>query len=142
MTTFPTAITHNYDPVRGAFQNICSLSKVEAESILNEIRATGKANLRGYYLQRRLAVEEWLIEESKRKLGRTPLSRPVYCFLGNFDDGRDPSRPVSQVLPLALFPPDTLAFTFPDSMASFSIADRDKHPAGRKEYHGKVYFDG
>ena len=142
MPVFPDVITHNYHPARGAFQNICNLPEVEAESILAEIRATSNASLRSNYLQRRFAVEEWLFEDSRRKLGRTPLSRPIYFFLGNFDDGRDASRPKSHVLPLALFPPETLTFTFPDSMASYFNATRNSHLPDRKEYHGNVFTLG
>ena len=130
---------HNYDPDRGAFRNICELPPPEAESVLNDIRATGKRRIRANYLQRRLDVEDWLIRESRKKLGSTSLERPIYFFLGDFADGRDPSRPKSYVFPLAAFPPDMLTFTFPDSMASFPIGMGDDHPHDRKAYHDRVF---
>ena len=99
MDPIPDVITHNFDPARGALHNICELSERQAELVLDDIRASGtrKAN----YLQRRRAVENWLIAECRRKLGPTHLQRPRYFFLGNFADGRDRSRPESLVMPLA-----------------------------------------
>ena len=90
-------------------------------------------------MRRQLAVEDWLICESKRKLGSTSLVRPIYFFLGDFADGRDRSRPQSFVIPLAAFSPDMITFTYPDSMASLPIAKRDDQLLHRKEYHGQVF---
>ena len=139
MTSFPAVITHNYDPARGAGRNLCDLPPVEAERILDEIRASGRRRVRANYLERRLAVEDWLRAERRRKLGDTPLERPVYFFLGNFADGRDPSRPASLVLPLDAFRPESLTFTYPDSMASLPIATRQELAFHRKPYHGQVF---
>lgn len=143
MNSFPMVMTHNYDPERGAFRNICNLPEPEAESVLDKIRATGKRRIKANYLRRRMAVEDWLICESRKKLGSTRLERPIYFFLGDvsegFADGRDQSRPRSFVIPLSAFSPDTLTFTYPDSMASLPIGTRDDHPSYRKAYHGHVF---
>jgi hypothetical protein len=139
MIQFPEVMTHNYDPDRGAFRNICELPNAEAESILNDIRAAGKRRIRANYLQRRLAVEDWLMSESKKRLGSTSLERPIYFFLGDYADGHDRSRPQSFIIPLAEFSADMLTFTYPDSMASLPIATRDDHLPHRKEYHGRVF---
>ena len=139
MTAFPTVITHNFHSERGAFKNICSLPRPEAEVILDEIRATGTRNIKANYLTRRHAVESWLIRESKKKVNAITLSRPIYFFLGDFADGKDSSRPQSCVIPLHYFPQDVLTFTYPDSMASLPIALEDKHLPHRREYHGQVF---
>ena len=139
MIGFPTVLTHNYDPARGPFRNICALPDAQAEEILDEIRAAGRRRIKADYLRRRRAVEDWLISESKRKLGELHLERPIYFFLGDFADGRDPSRPRSMVLPLAEIPPDAITFTYPDSMASLPIATQDHHARHRKDYHGRVF---
>lgn len=139
MIPFPDVVTHNYDPDRGAFRNVCELPEAEAETILDQIRATGQRRIESNYLQRRLAVEGWLISESRKKLGTTSLERPIYFFLGDFADGADPSRAMSHVVPLSVFSPSMLTFTYPDSMASFSIATRDDSPCHRKPYHGQVF---
>jgi hypothetical protein len=138
MARLPAIITHNYDPDRGPFRNICTLSGDEAERILDEIRATGKRNLRPSYLQRRLATEEWLRAERTRKLGPLPVAHPIYCFLGNFD-GVDSSRPLSIRIPLATFAREAITFTYPDSMASLPLATRDEHRGDRRPYHGQVF---
>ena len=124
MSEFPEIITHNYDPARGACRNLCTLAEPHAEAILDDIRASGKRAIKANYLRRRLATEDWLISEARRKLGPVRLERPIYFFLGDFADGQDQSRPQSLVMPMAAFSPGMLTFTYGDSMASF---------------HGKVF---
>lgn len=135
--TLPTIITHNFHPDRGALQNICRLSNENAEQIINMIRLDGHAYLKKNYLARRRRTEDWLIAERTQKIGETPLSRPIYFFLGNIADGWDKSRPVSLVLPLAMFDVDTITFTFPDSMESCPHTDSGEHSHGVG--HGKVF---
>ena len=135
--TLPTVITHNFHPERGAFRNICDLPREDAERIIASIRLAGHSYLKENYLPRRLCTEDWLIAERTRKIGETPLTRPIYFFLGDMADGWDRSRPASLVLPLALFDPRTITFTFPDSMASCP----QRRPADHvdKPWHGQVF---
>ena len=72
----PEIVTHTYDPARGAFLNICNLSKAVAETILRGINASGKRTIKANYLERRLATEQWLLSERTRKLGAPVLTRP------------------------------------------------------------------
>jgi hypothetical protein len=139
MEALPEVITHNFDPARGAGRNICHLPESDAERTLQEIRMSGSRHIKPDYLKRRLVTEDWLISERHRKLGATPLERPVYFFLGNFADGKDPSRPESLVMQLRAFSPKALTFTYPDSMASLPIATNDEHRPHRKAYHGQVF---
>ncbi len=138
-TMMPELITHNYDPRRGIARNLCDLSRHDAERVLEEIRSSGTRTIKANYLERRLRVEEWLMEERTRKLGKTALKRPIYFFLGDFSDGRDPSRPASLVMRLMAFRPEDLTFTYPDSMASLPIATEHHHARHRKDYHGHVF---
>ncbi|WP_141740278.1 hypothetical protein [Bosea sp. BIWAKO-01] len=135
----PDVVTHNYDPARGPFMNICELPEIEAERILQEIRKSGLRSIKLDYLPRRRLTEDWLIRERRQKLGATKLERPIYFFLGDFADGKDASRSASIVMRLQDLPPETLTFTYPDSMASLPIATRDDHRAHRKPYHGHVF---
>lgn len=135
--TLPTVITHNFHPDRGAFRNICHLPNDEAERIIASIRLGGDAYLRKSYLQRRLRTEDWLIAERTRKIGKTPLARPIYFFLGNMADGWDKSRPASIVLPLAMFDVGVLTFTFPDSMASCQQTNPEGHSG--QPWQGQVF---
>jgi hypothetical protein len=137
MSEFPEVFTHNYDPARGACRNLCTLAAAGAEAILDDIRASGKRTIKANYLQRRLATEDWLICESRRKLGSVQLERPVYFFLGDFADGLDQSRPQSLVMALAAFSPGMLTFTYGDSMASFPGAAKPNHLT--RDYHGTVF---
>jgi hypothetical protein len=139
MASFPATVTHNYHPARGIGGNVCNLPTAEAEQILDDIRTLGRG-LRPDYLRKRLLVEDWLISAKNEKLGRTALKRPIYFFLGNFADGKDPSRPQSLVMPLAEFSPSTLTFTYSDSMTSYQIgivgAERPSCP---EPYFGQVF---
>jgi len=139
MASFPEIITHNYDAARGIGKNICHLSDAAAERFLDEIRAIGGRRIRPNYLRRRRHVEDWLIAERRKKLGMTPLDRPIYFFLGDFADGKDLSRPHSLVMKLSAFRPDSLTFTYPDSMASLPLGTREEHLACRQAYHGHVF---
>jgi len=138
MDLIPNVITHNYDPARGIGRNICNLPPDQAEGVLEEIRASGTRKIKSNYLSRPMVVKDWLIAERERLLEKTPMSRPIYCFLGNFADGKDLSRPASLVMPFDAFPAEALTFTYPDSMASLPIATKEDHLVHRKEYHGQV----
>jgi hypothetical protein len=133
----PPVITHNYHPERGMFRNVCDLPADDAGRIITAIRRSGFGYFRDDYLERRLQVETWLMSERMRKLGDTPLRRPIYCFLGNMADGWDRSRPASVILPLADFDARALTFTFPDSMRSYP-RPRDRGYRARP-YHGQVF---
>lgn len=139
MTDLPKLVTHNYDPARGPFRNLCALPAVEAERILDEIRASDRRTIKVDYLARRHATEEWLYAECSRKLGVPPRRHPIYFFLGDFADGLDPSRPNAIVLPLVSLPPAAITFTYPDSMASLPLGTRKYHVAERRPYHGQVF---
>jgi len=139
MGRIPEIITHNYHPDRGAFRNICSLPEADAEQALDDIRASVNPGLKRNYLAKRRRTERWLLSERERKLGTPYLAHPVYFFLGDFADEKDPVRPRSIRLPLAIFAPETITFTFPDSMASLPIATHEAHTADRKFYHGQVF---
>jgi len=130
-------ITHNFHPDRGAFRNVCSLPREDAERIIASIRAGGHSYRKLDYLARRLCTEAWLIAERTRKLGETPLARPIYFFLGDMANGWDKSRPTSIVLPLAMFDARTITFTFPDSMTSCPQPRGPGYAA--RAYHGEVY---
>lgn len=135
----PDVITHNYDPDRGRFRNLCNLMDSEAEEVLAAINASGRRTVKPSYLIRRRRTEAWLLSERTRKLGVPPLRHPIYFFLGNMADGADPSRPASVVLPLAAFADDMLTFTYPDSMASLPLGARADLTHEGRPYHGRVF---
>lgn len=135
----PEVVTHNYDPDRGRFQNLCTLPDAEAEAILGSIHASGRRTIKPNYLNRRRRTEAWLLSERSRKLGVPPLRHPIYFFLGDMADGADPSRPASIVFPLSKFTHDMVTFTYPDSMASLPLGTDVEHAGERKPYHGQVF---
>ncbi len=135
----PAIVTHNYDPARGAFRNLCSLSDEAAGAVLAAISVSGLRAIKSNYLARRRATEAWLLSECTEKLGEPRLRYPVYFFLGDMADGLDASRPCSHVVPLAHFPTDAITFTYPDSMASYQLGFRDDLASERLPHHGKVF---
>jgi hypothetical protein len=80
--SLPAVITRNYHPERGAFRNVCCLPPDDAQRVISLIRAEGVSFQKADYLSRRMRTEDWLIAERTRKLGKTPLARPIYLFLG------------------------------------------------------------
>lgn len=121
----PDIVTHNYDPIRGRFQNICDLPRSEAESILQEIRKTQQSRLKENYLDRRLHVEKWLRTERQKLIGSTSRNTPIYFFVGDFADGRDSLRPKSLCMRLDTFSEDVVTFTYSDSMSCFENTNAD-----------------
>jgi len=139
MPVMPDMVTHNYDPGGLFLGNVCDLEPAEAERVLDRIRSSGRRQIKPTYMRRRLETEAWLIAERRRLLGDTPRERPIYFFLGNFADGKDPSRPCSLVMPLRALPEDVITFTYPDSMASLPLATLDEHRDECQSYHGQVF---
>lgn len=121
--SLPDIVTHNYDPIRGCFQNICDLPRSEAERILAEMRRLHQSRLKENYLDRRLAAENWLRTERQKLIGPTSRNTPIYFFVGDFADGRDPLRSKSVHMHLDAFPDDVVTFTYSDSMSCFENSD-------------------
>jgi len=119
----PDIVTHNYDPQRGAFRNVCDLPRAKADRILDEIRQSGQVDLKSNYLERRLRTERWLRETRQRVIGSTSRNTPIYFFVGDFDDAKDPWRSQSVQIPLSHFSENIVTFTYSDSMSCFE--DRD-----------------
>jgi hypothetical protein len=125
VTHLPDIVTHTFHPQRGPFRNLCALSLDDAERIVDEMRAVGRC-MKPDYLARRHATERWLRDARTAKLGATPLEHPIYFFVGDLDDGRDPARPHALTLMLAALPPSAITFTYGDSMSSheaFTLAE-------------------
>ncbi len=100
MERLPDLITHTFDPARRACQNICTLGKADAENILQDIRASGQRSIKPDYLRRRMLTEDRLIAERQKKAGADSVGAPKLFFLGDFQDGKDPSRLASLVIQL------------------------------------------
>ena len=125
MLVMAKCVTHNFDPDGIFLGNVCNLPPTDAAAVLQLIRKSGRRTIRRNYLARRYKTEDWLTGARKTLLGETPLKRPIYFFLGDYSDGRNSSRPCSIVMPVSAFPPNTITFTYPDSMTSFSSRGED-----------------
>lgn len=117
MIAMPELVTHRYDPVRGAYRNLCALPDCEAEFILDQLRRTTRPRLKPGYLGRRRDTELWLSGEASIALRQSLETPPIYFFLGDFSYFPDLSRPAALVLPLTTLPQDAMTFTLGDSMS-------------------------
>jgi hypothetical protein len=134
----PFAI-HRYRPAYGLFRNICSVPDAEGEAILEELRQRpGHGWLVPTYIQERREVERWLRDGHRANGGEVRDEHPAYLSLWREPP---PFGPHDIVVDLGLFEPETLSFTYPDSMISFGLAFRmregEEHE--RRPYHGRVF---
>jgi hypothetical protein len=135
----PEILTHNYDPEYGPFRNLCALSREQMADVFAGIGLAGLRRVKPGYLERRLATERWLHAERTRRLGSPRLAHPIYFFLGDFADGRDPGRPASLQIPLASLPTEAITFTVADSMTSHALATLPAHAPDRQPHHGQLF---
>ena len=112
----PDVVTHLYDPEVGVCPDLCSLSDLDAERVLDRLRRTHRPSLKPTYLSRRRATERWLSEQASKVLRRRFKEGPSYFFLGDFSHTEDLSRPAALLLPMSTLPTDGITFTLGDSM--------------------------
>ena len=116
MPPLPSLLTHNFEPARGPFRNLCDLQPGQAGRLLAGLRPGQRAGERGHYMAKRRTVEAWLYRETCRKLGAPPLRHPIYFFLGRRDDCLDSLRPASFLLPVSAVSNLAVTFTYGDSL--------------------------
>lgn len=120
------------------FSNLTQLNFSSADEYLAYVRERGLA-VKTYneeYLRRRFATEAALHEQFVRKGGRPRIRHPYYFTLGRCDDwfyGRKRAFG-SAAFRLEEFDPDTISFTYGDSVPTFMEEFQDG-----KEYRSRVY---
>jgi len=99
----------------------------------------------GQYLHARRAVEDWLRRGFIAKGGRPEEQCPIYMVLGMTPwlvaagDDKTLETTADIRVPLALFRDCDVSFTYPDSMASFMLAQQPGAPYYLPDYHGRVF---
>lgn len=114
--TMPDFATHLYDRAVGICPDLCSLSDLEAERVIDGLRRRFGYYRKPDYLAQRRRTEAWLAAGAERVLGRRFHRGPGYFFLGDFSHSLDPARPEALLVPLAALPADGATFTLGDSM--------------------------
>jgi hypothetical protein len=139
-------LTHYYHQDDRPFQTLSSLSDEAALNVIASLRDRVGAVYRRFdnpvqYLSQRRLTESWVRSEFIKQGGK-PLARYPQYFVVNraiwIEDGYNhKSRSIS--IPISAFNPDTVSFTYPDSMISYWLKDRVDRIFYRPEYHGRVF---
>lgn len=97
------------------------------------------------YLQMRRQTEDWLRCDFQAKGGCPKERYPIYMVLGRtkwMQAAIDPATVATTAeieVPLALFEPCDISFTYPDSMVSAMLASQQDPAYYLPEYHGRVF---
>ncbi len=129
----PNYLTHFYRTGQKPFQNICDLGIEAAERILlNDIDWRGD----GTYLSARIRHEELLWLKFTEVGGIPKRKHPIYMILGDSPTGpHDLHNEYDHkiILPLSIFKPEDVGFTYPDSMYKLPLNELDKLYLERNE---------
>lgn len=130
MTTVPDHLSYFYRTGQRLFEVLSDLDEEAAEAILKrDVLWRGD----GTYLRHRRKHEQYLRGRFIEKGGRPTRTHPIYMILGD-----SPSGPHSLeaeydhklVIPLSVFAPEDVSFTYPDSLYEVPLNDL-----------GKIYLD-
>jgi hypothetical protein len=85
----PAFLTHYYEAERGPFKNVCDLTEEEIDHLIS-VEKDAETGFNRFALGRdffkiRRAADDLLIERYRGKFGFSPLGRPFYAVLGEFD---------------------------------------------------------
>ena len=127
----------------GPFRNILDGAPEERERIALLLKERyDRSYFHEEYLAGRDEVEKKLHRRFVDKGGKPQTNRPIYCFLGS-----NPSELIYnrrdqyafKFFKVADIPSELISFTYPGSIASFQIAERDSAKEFRSSCHGQVY---
>jgi hypothetical protein len=135
-------LTHYYLPDRKPFLNLSALTEDELKTVLEELREKTKRGeskrvFMDWYVNDRKKSEQRVREQFILKGGKPEKPYPHYFVLGESVIQKSTAANMQEVtIPLSEIPPELISFTYPDSMASFDLADDEKY---KMPYHGKVF---
>jgi len=143
-------LIHVYKKGAPPFRTLSDLPESEAVSIMSSLYVEGSIFWERFadpsdYLGFRQQVERNLRAGFLAKGGKPKLHHPIYFMLGRPPWTIEHADPATLAttdeveLPLSIFDPEDISFTYPDSMVSALIA-RERDPAYfEPELHGKVF---
>lgn len=126
METVPSYLTHFYRLGQQPFQNICDLDIDEAEKLLKE---DGDWRGDGTYLSSRIKHEKLLHSLFIEMGGKPKRKTPIYMIVGDSPTGPHDLNEEYQhkiQIPIEIFDPDTISFTYPDSMYKINLDELEK----------------
>jgi hypothetical protein len=121
--SIPDYLTYFFREGQVPLQTICDLDEQVAESILrHDTLWRGD----GTYLAHRKQHERYLRDQFIAEGGQPVRQHPIYMILGDSPKGPHDLHleyDYRVTIPLAAFPPDTLSFTYPDSLYTVPLDD-------------------
>ncbi len=141
-------LTHYYKRGRQPFQTLSALPEEEAIRIMQGLYEETVFGSRfkepAQYLRDRKQAEQWVRQQFIEKGGCPVEDHPVYMVLGSSSwinrhalEGEEPIYEVR--LPLSVFQPGDVSFTYPDSMISLWFGTDQPAEYYLPDYHGKVF---
>ncbi len=119
----PDYLTYFYREGQKLFEVLPDLAEPVAEEILNQdVLWRGD----GTYLRYRKVHEQYLRDKFIEKGGKPRREHPIYMILGDSPAGpHDLNREYDckLVIPLSLFAPEDISFTYPDSLYKVPLDD-------------------
>ena len=140
-------LTHYYKPGRRPFQSLSALPEDEAVRIMQDLYEETVFSARfkdpSQYLRDRKQTEQWVRRKFIEKGGCPREPHPVYMVLGGsrwikahalLEGALGEIR-----IPLSVFQPGDVSFTYPDSMISQWFGADQPQEYYLPDYHGKVF---
>jgi hypothetical protein len=112
-------LTHYYEAERGPFKNVCDLTEEEIDHLIS-VEKDAETGFNRFALGRdffkiRRTADDLLIERYGEKFGFSPLGRPFYAVLGEFDRTLSMYRLGRSIrLDMSRFSREQVTFMYPD----------------------------
>jgi hypothetical protein len=143
-------LLHFYEKGKEPFRSLSALPDTEAIRLMRCLYREGSVFWERFqdpeqYWQMRRRIEQWLRQEFIAKGGCPRDPYPVYLMVGRSKwldaavDAVTIATAVEIQVPLALFEPCDISFTYPDSMVSDLMASKKDPAYYLPEYHGRVF---
>mgnify|MGYP007070996133 FL=1 len=143
-------LVHIYQRGTEPFRSLTALPDEEAERIMRSLYRPGSVYWERFedaaqYLRARRQTEDWLRREFVAKGGDPKDHYPIYMILGRTMwlqtalDRTTAATTAEIEVPLALFEPCDISFTYPDSMVSAMLSSQKDPTCYLPDYHGRVF---
>jgi hypothetical protein len=143
-------LIHLYGSNSVPFRSLSALSDAEAIRVMRALYRRGSVywerfeDPQAYWALRR-QTEQWLRRDFIAKGGRPHDPYPIYMIYGRTNWVQASANELTQAttrqieVPLALFEPEEISFTYPDSMVSAMMAAAQDLACYLPEFHGRVF---
>ncbi|WNS43897.1 hypothetical protein [Paenibacillus sp. MMS20-IR301] len=141
-----TYLTHYYIQGDAPFRSLSALSDSEAITVMESLYVDNPVADRfkepAQYMQNRRQVEHWVRDEFIAKGGAPREYYPLYAVLGYshwMEDNLATLELSSVRVPLTIFSPGDISFTYPDSMVTYWLGEDKESAHYQSGYHGKIF---